>query len=148
MRSAIGNGRLAALSGEPMIGVAQDVPASLLRGALRAGIDACVYLPDSCLTAVVRAFQSSGKITMVPCAREDEGVAIAVGLELGGQRSMPDGGFRHRLQRTDPRTRAGAAHARRHCREPHRRCWGAVRLSQRDGAAGEGDVWGTWHSLR
>jgi len=62
--------------------------ASLLRGATRAGVDSCVYLPDSCLTSVIRTFQRSGKITMIPCAREDEGVAIAVGLELGGRTAV------------------------------------------------------------
>jgi sulfopyruvate decarboxylase subunit alpha len=65
-----------------------EVSASLLRGAVRAGIDTCVYLPDSCLTPVIRAFQSSGRITMIPCAREDEGVALAVGLELGGRTAV------------------------------------------------------------
>jgi sulfopyruvate decarboxylase subunit alpha len=68
-----------------MAGGADEVPASLLRGAVRAGVDACVYLPDSCLTPVIRAFQSNDKITMIPCAREDEGVAIAIGLDLGGR---------------------------------------------------------------
>jgi sulfopyruvate decarboxylase TPP-binding subunit len=67
---------------------ADSFAASLLRGALRAGVDSCVYLPDSCLTAVIRAFQDSGKIAMIPCAREDEGVAIAVGLELGGRTAL------------------------------------------------------------
>ncbi len=67
---------------------AHEVPASLVRGAVRAGVDACVYLPDSCLTPVIRAFQSSGGITMIPCAREDEGVAIAVGLDLGGRTAV------------------------------------------------------------
>ena len=62
-----------------------QVPASLLRGAVRAGVDACVYLPDSCLTPTIRAFQETESILMVPCAREDEGVAIAVGLDLGGR---------------------------------------------------------------
>ena len=57
-----------------MAGGADDVPASLLRGATRAGVDACVYLPDSCLTPVIRAFQGNAGITMIPCAREDEGV--------------------------------------------------------------------------
>jgi sulfopyruvate decarboxylase TPP-binding subunit len=71
-----------------MAGDADEAPASLLRGAVRAGVDACVYLPDSCLTPVIRAFQSSGKITMIPCAREDEGVAIAVGLDLGGRTTV------------------------------------------------------------
>jgi sulfopyruvate decarboxylase subunit alpha len=67
---------------------ADEVPASLLRGAVRAGVDACVYLPDSCLTGVIRAFQGSEKITMIPCARENEGVAIAVGLDLGGRTAV------------------------------------------------------------
>jgi sulfopyruvate decarboxylase subunit alpha len=62
-----------------------DVAGSLLRGAERAGVDAGVYLPDSCLTSVIRAFQRSQRITMIPCAREDEGVAIAVGLSLAGR---------------------------------------------------------------
>jgi sulfopyruvate decarboxylase subunit alpha len=71
-----------------MVDGAQDVPASLLRGAIRGGVDACVYLPDSCLTQVIRAFQDSKQIAMVPCAREDEGVAIAVGLNLGGRTAV------------------------------------------------------------
>jgi sulfopyruvate decarboxylase subunit alpha len=71
-----------------MAGDPPDVPASLLRGALRAGVDACVYLPDSCLTPVIRAFQNSQGIVMIPCCREDEGVAIAVGLNLGGRTAV------------------------------------------------------------
>jgi sulfopyruvate decarboxylase subunit alpha len=69
-------------------GAADTLPASLLRGALRAGIDACVYLPDSVLTPVIRAFQASPGMTMIPCAREDEGVGIAVGLDLGGRKAV------------------------------------------------------------
>jgi sulfopyruvate decarboxylase TPP-binding subunit len=71
-----------------MTGSADEVAASLLRGALRAGVDSCIYLPDSCLTSGIRAFQNSGMIAMVPCSREDEGVAIAVGLELGGRTAV------------------------------------------------------------
>ena len=71
-----------------MAGDADEMSASLLRGAMRANVDACVYLPDSCLTPVIRAFQSSGKMLMIPCAREDEGVAIAVGLNLGGRTAL------------------------------------------------------------
>src|SRR5215470_15081731 len=67
---------------------AQELPTSLLQGAVRAGVDACVYLPDSCLTPVIRAFQRHQKIAMIPCAREDEGVEIAVGLELGGRTAI------------------------------------------------------------
>lgn len=68
-----------------MAGGVEKVSASLLQGALRAGVDTCVYLPDSILTPFVRAFQGNQSITMISCAREDEGVAIAVGLELGGR---------------------------------------------------------------
>jgi sulfopyruvate decarboxylase TPP-binding subunit len=71
-----------------MTGGADEVAAFLLRGAIRAGVDTCVYLPDSCLTSIIRAFQGSNKITMVPCSREDEGVAIAVGLQLGGRTAV------------------------------------------------------------
>jgi sulfopyruvate decarboxylase TPP-binding subunit len=67
---------------------ADEAAASLLRGAVRGGVDACVYLPDSCLTTIIRAFQKSPGMTMIPCAREDEGVAIAVGLHLGGRNSV------------------------------------------------------------
>lgn len=63
----------------------EDASASFVRGALRAGVDSCVYLPDSCLTPIVRGFQRSSNIAMISCAREDEGIAIAVGLELGGR---------------------------------------------------------------
>ena len=65
-----------------------DVPNSLLKGAVRAGVDACVYLPDSCLTATIREFQRSHQITTIPCSREDEGVAIAVGMSLAGRSAV------------------------------------------------------------
>lgn len=58
---------------------------ALVLGAERCGIDACVYLPDSCLTDTIRKFQTAGRVMMVPCAREDEGIAIAMGLYLGGR---------------------------------------------------------------
>ena len=64
------------------------LPDALARGAERSGIDACVYLPDSCLTDAIRKFQNTGRIMMVPCAREDEGIAIAMGLCLGGRTPM------------------------------------------------------------
>src|SRR5258707_271533 len=65
-----------------------SLSASLLRGARRAGVDACVYLPDSCLTQTIRVFQACADIKMIPCAREDEGIAIAVGLSLGGKTAI------------------------------------------------------------
>lgn len=69
------------------MGESADNPAvaSFVKGALRAGIDTCVYLPDSVTTPIVRGFQRNSNISMIPCAREDEGIGIAVGLELGGR---------------------------------------------------------------
>ena len=67
----------------------KDSPAALLlSGARRAAIDSCVYLPDSCLTPTIRIFQKCPEIRMIPCSREDEGVAIAVGLHLAGRRAI------------------------------------------------------------
>lgn len=64
-----------------------DAAQSLVRGALRAGVEVCVYLPDSGLTAAIREFQRRGT-TCIPCTREDEGVAIAIGLNLGGRTAI------------------------------------------------------------
>lgn len=58
---------------------------SFVKGALRAGIDTCVYLPDSVITPIIRGFQRNSNITMISCTREDEGIGIAVGMELGGR---------------------------------------------------------------
>ncbi len=41
-----------------------------------------------CLTQTIRAFEAQSTIQMIPCAREDEGVAIAVGLNLGGRTAI------------------------------------------------------------
>jgi sulfopyruvate decarboxylase subunit alpha len=68
-------------------GAGDSASVSLVKGALRAGVEVCVYLPDSGLTAAIREFQRSGTMC-VPCAREDEGVAIAVGLNLGGRTAI------------------------------------------------------------
>jgi sulfopyruvate decarboxylase TPP-binding subunit len=82
MRSATGEGEK---QSEARMPADAEIAESLLRGAVRAGVDVCVYLPDSCLTSTVRAFQRSEKITTIACAREDEGVAIAVGFGLAGR---------------------------------------------------------------
>ena len=64
-----------------------DPAEALVKGAQLAGVDSCVYLPDSSLTRTIRAFQRAGT-KCIPCAREDEGIAIAVGLSLGGRRAV------------------------------------------------------------
>ena len=70
-----------------MTEAAELAAASLVRGAARAKVDVCVYLPDSCLTTTVREFQRIG-VPCVPCSREDEGIAIAAGLHLGGRTAI------------------------------------------------------------
>src|SRR5690242_740303 len=71
-----------------MTGGEAAVAQAFVRGALKAGVDACVYLPDSCLTPIIRVFQKSPGVAMIPCAREDEGVGIAIGLHLGGSNPL------------------------------------------------------------
>jgi sulfopyruvate decarboxylase TPP-binding subunit len=51
----------------------------------RAGVDFAVYLPDSVLFGVTDLLERDGAIQTIVCAREDEGVAIAVGAYLAGK---------------------------------------------------------------
>jgi sulfopyruvate decarboxylase subunit alpha len=71
-----------------MSAIENPVAAALVKGAVRANVEACVYLPDSGLTHIIRAFQAQPGMTIVPCAREDEGIGVAVGLQLGGRRTI------------------------------------------------------------
>jgi sulfopyruvate decarboxylase TPP-binding subunit len=71
-----------------MAAIEHPVAAALVKGAERAKVEACVYLPDSGLTHIIRAFQAQPGMTIVPCAREDEGIGVAVGLQLGGRRTI------------------------------------------------------------
>jgi sulfopyruvate decarboxylase subunit alpha len=57
----------------------------LHRGLKAGGIDFAVYLPDSTLPPVERLLKADPDIQTVPCAREDEGIAIAAGAYLGGK---------------------------------------------------------------
>jgi sulfopyruvate decarboxylase subunit alpha len=57
----------------------------LYRGLKAGGIDFAVYLPDSTLPPVERLLRADPEIQTVPCAREDEGIAIAAGAFLGGK---------------------------------------------------------------
>jgi|SRR5579885_3279357 len=64
-----------------------EASAALVRGALKAGVEICVYLPDSVMSGAIREFRRNGTLC-VPCSREDEGVAVAVGLQLGGRTAV------------------------------------------------------------
>jgi sulfopyruvate decarboxylase TPP-binding subunit len=57
----------------------------LYRGLKAGGVDFAVYLPDSTLPPVERLLRDDPAIMTVPCAREDEGIAIAAGAFLGGR---------------------------------------------------------------
>jgi sulfopyruvate decarboxylase subunit alpha len=55
-------------------------------GALRAsGVDFAVYVPDSILDPVEELLEADPRVQTVVCAREDEGIAIAMGAALGGK---------------------------------------------------------------
>ena len=54
--------------------------------ALRAGgVDFAVYVPDSILDPIEQLLEEDASVETVVCAREDEGIAIAMGAALGGK---------------------------------------------------------------
>lgn len=54
--------------------------------ALRAGgVDFAVYVPDSILDPIEALLEADLEVQTVVCAREDEGIAIAMGAWLGGK---------------------------------------------------------------
>ena len=57
----------------------------LYLGLKDGGVDFAVYLPDSTFPPVERLLRDDPEIQTVVCAREDEGIAIAVGAWLGGK---------------------------------------------------------------
>jgi sulfopyruvate decarboxylase subunit alpha len=60
--------------------------ARTIYGALRAsGVDFAVYVPDSILDPVEELLEADPRVQTVVCAREDEGIAIAMGAALGGK---------------------------------------------------------------
>jgi sulfopyruvate decarboxylase TPP-binding subunit len=55
------------------------------RGLRAGGVDFAVYLPDSILDPIEALLEADPKVQTVVCAREDEGIAIAMGAALGGK---------------------------------------------------------------
>ena len=53
-----------------------------LRGG---GVDFAVYMPDSILDPIEQLLEADPSVETVVCAREDEGIAIAMGAALGGK---------------------------------------------------------------
>jgi sulfopyruvate decarboxylase subunit alpha len=57
--------------------------------ALRAGgVDFAVYLPDSLLDPIEELLEADPEVQTVVCAREDEGIAIAMGAALAGKTAV------------------------------------------------------------
>jgi sulfopyruvate decarboxylase TPP-binding subunit len=59
---------------------------AIFEGLKAGGITFSVYLPDSVLYQTERLIDADPEITSIVCSREDEGVAIAVGASLAGER--------------------------------------------------------------
>jgi sulfopyruvate decarboxylase TPP-binding subunit len=57
-------------------------------GLIAAGIEFCIYLPDSGTGALTALIEADERITTIVCAREDEGIAIAAGLFVAGKRAV------------------------------------------------------------
>ncbi len=63
--------------------------AQVFHEALRSsGVDFAVYLPDSLLDPIERLLDADPGVQSVVCAREDEGLAVAMGAVLGGKTSV------------------------------------------------------------
>jgi sulfopyruvate decarboxylase subunit alpha len=57
-------------------------------GLVAAGIEFCIYLPDSGTGALTALLEADERITTIVCAREDEGIAVAAGLFVAGKRAV------------------------------------------------------------
>jgi sulfopyruvate decarboxylase subunit alpha len=57
-------------------------------GIVAAGIEYCIYLPDSGTGSLTALIEADERITTIVCAREDEGIAIASGLFVAGKRAV------------------------------------------------------------
>lgn len=68
------------------MGSTADTLADALHQGLRdGGVTFAVYLPDSLLYGAEIALEDDPAVTTVVCAREDEGIAVALGAALAGE---------------------------------------------------------------
>ncbi len=65
-----------------------DVALALHAGLTSSDVRHCVYLPDSVMNPLTARLENDRAIATYVCAREDEGVAMCVGLFLAGKRSV------------------------------------------------------------
>jgi sulfopyruvate decarboxylase subunit alpha len=64
---------------------AEGVAQTFHRALRSAGVDFAVYLPDSLLDPIERLLDADPEVETIICAREDEGIAMAMGASLGGK---------------------------------------------------------------
>jgi sulfopyruvate decarboxylase TPP-binding subunit len=62
-----------------------DNARALYEALRQGGVDFAVYLPDSLLDPIEQLLEADPEVQTVVCAREDEGIAIAMGAFLGGR---------------------------------------------------------------
>jgi len=67
---------------------AQDWPAELHRALKAADVRQMAYVPDAGHTALINLFHADRDVISTVLTTEEEGVAIAAGAWLGGQRSV------------------------------------------------------------
>jgi sulfopyruvate decarboxylase alpha subunit len=59
---------------------------SVAAGLMQGGIQHVVYVPDTPLSSILRRLEAEGRVPLTLATREEEGIGIAAGLHLGGQR--------------------------------------------------------------
>jgi sulfopyruvate decarboxylase subunit alpha len=62
-----------------------DVAQAFHRALRAGGVNFAVYMPDSLLDPIERLLDQDPDVQTVVCTREDEGIAVAMGAQLGGK---------------------------------------------------------------
>ena len=78
----------AILSGDKPRDLAQDWPLELFDVLKAAGIRQMSYVPDAGHSTLIRLFNADPEVTSNVLTTEEEGIAIATGAWLGGQRAV------------------------------------------------------------
>ncbi len=81
----MGGGETAAMSEE---NPSKDWPAALYEILKEAGVRQMSFVPDAGHSALIKLFKADPEVTANVLTTEEEGVAIAAGAWLGGQRSV------------------------------------------------------------
>src|SRR5262245_40205460 len=84
-----GNSKSAAQSRRQSVACYKEGVVTAFYNALKAaGIDFVVYLPDSLLEGLEQMILQRGEIETFQCAREDEGIGMAMGAFLAGRKPI------------------------------------------------------------